>query len=317
LILLVVALGFNENTVEPRGISGRRKMDLGRDEFREALDKRLVLAIEEDAWSVCKHGYRIEGRGGDRYLVPVFDIGLESKWGTIKPLKESNLVPDFVKVYRKGLERCKKQPLEPSEFEKPILEFVGRYGLGLTGERRWAGGQEETIQSYIEVMQFVVPLVHLFEALVSEQEAEVHAALMNCPAAWLCDIAAGKIAVCIGSDGEEYELGVKEHALTGLGYVVGEWFHKLCYPFAIPEPYARRLGQMHTGWGFSNLTGAMFWHLYQLLAAQSKIARCEYCNGLIVNARKSQRFCSNGCRYDYDYHSGKRAERARRNPGLA
>jgi hypothetical protein len=37
-----------------------------------------------------------------------------------------------------------------------------------------------------------------------------------------------------------------------------------------PKHHARRLDQMNTGWGSSNLTGAMFWHLYQLLGAQGR-----------------------------------------------
>lgn len=71
---------------------------------------------------------------------------------------------------------------------------------------------------------------------------------------------------------------------------------------------------MHTGWGFSNLTGAMFWYLYQLLGAQSKVTRCEFCGNVILNAHKSTRFCRNNgeCRNKYDNHSGRRAERARR-----
>ena len=37
-----------------------------------------------------------------------------------------------------------------------------------------------------------------------------------------------------------------------------------------PKHHARRLDQMNTSWGSSNLTGAMFWHLYQLLGAQGR-----------------------------------------------
>jgi hypothetical protein len=287
------------------------------DEFREALGKRIVPTLEEEIWRVCTEGYRIEGRGEDRCVVPAYDISLASKWRTTKPLEEQNLVPDFVKAYRKGLERCKERPLDLSEFEQPILEFVGRYGIGITGERCWAGGSDETIRTYITVMHFVVPLVHLFEALVSGEEAIVHAALKECPAAQLCDLAANEIVVGLGNEGEEYELGVIEHALAGMGLVVTEWFYKLCPPFAIPAPYARRLGQMHTGWGFSNLTGAIFWHLYHLLGAQSRVARCEYCGDLIPNAHRNTRFCRNNgeCRNKYDYHSGRRAERDRAKGG--
>ncbi len=286
-------------------------------EFKEASKKRMVPALKDDTWRVCEEGYRVEGWGGDRYLVSAYDISRESKWRTIKPLEESNLVPDFVKVYREGLERCKGRPLEPSEFEKPILEFVGRYGLGLTGERRWAGGPEETIESYLTVMHYVAPLMRLFEALLSDEDAAVQAALKNCPAAQCWDVAEGEIAVGVGDYGEEYEIGLREHALLGIGYVVGHWFHELCYPFVIPEPHGRHLGQVHTGWGFSNLTGAMFWHMYQLLGAQSRIARCEYCGSLIPDAHSNTRFCRNNgsCRNKYDNHSGRRAERARRKSG--
>jgi hypothetical protein len=54
---------------------------------------------------------------------------------------------------------------------------------------------------------------------------------------------------------------------------------------------------------------AMFWQLYQVVFAQSKIRRCDYCNALIIGAREGTRFCSNSCRNKYDNHSGRRAER--------
>ncbi len=295
------------------------------DEFREALNKRMVPRLKGDVWRVCKGAYRIEGRGEDKYLAPVHEIRLESKWRTINLVEEQNLILDFVKAYRKGLERCSKQPPELSELEEPILKFVGRYGLGITGKFRWAGGREETLRNYVEVMQYVAPLVDLLEALLSGEEDAVHIALKKCPDIGLFIASADDIAGYLGndgafyfeSDGEEYEMGVMEHALAGLGYVVGHWFHKLCFPFAIPERHARRLGQMQTGWGFSNLTGAMFWHMYQFLGAQSRIARCEYCGSLIPDAHKNTRFCRNNgsCRNKYDNHSGRRAERARRKSG--
>jgi hypothetical protein len=119
------------------------------------------------------------------------------------------------------------------------------------------------------------------------------------------------------NDGEEYEMGVMERALTGLGYIIAHRFYKLCFPFAIPEPSARRLNHMDTGWGFSNLTGAMFWHLFQLLGAQSRITRCKYCGSLIPKAHKNTQYCRNEgkCRNAYDNHSGRRAERKRRKFG--
>ena len=69
--------------------------------------------------------------------------------------------------------------------------------------------------------------------------------------------------------------------------------YRLCFPFAIAERHARCLDQMDAGWGFSNLTGLVFWHLFQFLVAQSRIARCAYCNSLIANANKNTRFCRN------------------------
>jgi hypothetical protein len=74
----------------------------------------------------------------DRYLVPRHESRLESKWRTVNLLEEPNLVPDLVKAFRNGLERCTQQPPELSEFEEPILEYVGRYGLAF---RDSFGGQ--------------------------------------------------------------------------------------------------------------------------------------------------------------------------------
>jgi hypothetical protein len=289
-------------------------MDLSGKEFQEALAKNFVPALEEDTWPVCTGGYRVEGWGDGRYLVPAYDVDLKTKWRLIKPLEEDNLVPDFIKAHRQGTERGQHRPWEASDFERPIIHFVERYGIGLTGIRRWAGGKEETVRDYITVMQQLASLVRLFETLVSGKESDVRAALEACPGVWLCDITAGEIAVGTTNDGANYDMSVEEHALTGLGYFVGKHFHQLCHPFAIPEPQARRLDEVRTGWGFSNLTGAMFFHLYELLGAQDKIARCRYCGSLIRNAQKNTKFCRNNgaCRNAYDHHSGRRAERARR-----
>lgn len=294
-------------------------------EFEEALKRRLVPTLKGDAWRVCKGGYLIKGRGEGRYLVPKHDVCLESKWRTVNLTEERDLVPDFVKAYRKALERCKEQPPKLSEFEEPILGFVGRYGLGITGEFQWAGGQGETLRNYVEVMQYVAPLVRLLEALLSDEEAVIYAALRECPDVLLFLASADDIASYLDDDGasyrrengEEYEMGVVEHALIGLGYVVAHWFHKLCFPFAIPEPHARHLNQMDTGWGFSNLAGAMFWHLFQLLGAQGRVTRCKQCGDLIIDAHKNTEFCRNNskCRNRYDHQSGRRAERARRKTG--
>jgi hypothetical protein len=301
------------------------------DEFREALSKRMVPSLRGDAWRVCKAGYLIEGWGEDRYLVPAHDIRLESKWRVVNLLEEPNLVPDLIKAYRNGLERCTQQSPELSEFEEPILEFVGRYGLGITGDFRWAGGREETLRVYLEVMQFVEPLVGVLEALLSGEEAAVDAALKECFAARRF-IAGGEDFdkyfrddgtlyfgsadfVRRGHDGEVYELDVTEHALSGLGYVISYWYYRLCFPFAIPEPHARRLDQMDVGWGFSNLTGAVFWRLFQFLGAQSRIAQCMYCGNLIPNAHKNTKFCRNDkeCSNAYYYEHVTKPERERHN----
>lgn len=291
-------------------------------EVGAALDKELVPTLGGEAWRVCKVGYRVEGRDEDRYLVPAYDIGLKCKWEDINLSEKHDFVPDFVKAYRGGLERFKTHPVDLTEFEQPILEFVGRYGVGLTGERRWTGGREETIESYVTVMQEIAPIVRLIEALLSGEELAIQSALRDCSktelwnGAPLWDAAANEVGVGVGEDGEEYEIGLREHALLGLGYVVAYWFHKLCFPFAIPEPHARRLGQMNVGWGFSNLTGAIFWHLYQLLGAQSRLKRCESCGDLIPNAQVNTRFCRNNghCRstWNYQHGEGKSSKGARK-----
>jgi hypothetical protein len=70
---------------------------------------------------------------------------------------------------------------------------------------------------------------------------------------------------------------------------------------------------MDTGWGFSSLGGAMFSQLYQVLGAQSGLARCDFCGKVIIGARKGTRFCLNGgsCRNKYDNLSGRRVKRER------
>jgi hypothetical protein len=172
------------------------------------------------------------------------------------------------------------------------------------------------------VMNYVAPLVHLLEALISGKEAEVQIALKKYPHIQHYIASEDDLALNLENGDEEHEMGVIEHTLTGLGYIIAYWIYKLCPPFAIPEPGARHLNQMEAGWGFSNLTGAMFWHLFQLLWAQSRITRCRYCGSLIPNAHKNTRFCRNEgkCRNAYDNHSGRRAEqeaeRKRRKAGI-
>ena len=46
----------------------------------------------------------------DRYLVPRHESRLESKWRTVNPFEEPKLVPDLVKAFRNGLERCTQRP---------------------------------------------------------------------------------------------------------------------------------------------------------------------------------------------------------------
>ena len=60
--------------------------------------------------------------------------------------------------------------------------------------------------------------------------------------------------------------------------------------------------------------GAMFWHLYQLLSAQNRIARCEFCGTMIPNAHKNTRFCRNNnvCHNAYYYQFVARPKRERR-----
>jgi hypothetical protein len=113
---------------------------------------------------------------------------------------------------------------------------------------------------------------------------------------------------------EDEPLDVMEHALDGLGYVVSYWYYRLCFPFAIAEPHARRLDQMDVGWGFSNLSGAVFWHLFQFLGAQSRIARCKQCGTVIPNAHKNTKFCRNNkeCANAYYYEHVTQPERDRR-----
>jgi hypothetical protein len=287
---------------------------LSADEVGAALDKRIVPPMRGEVWPVCKGGYRVEGWRQSRYLVPAYDIGLEDKWRTINLTEERNLIPDFVSAYRTGLERSKSGSSVLRELEEPILDFVGKYGVGISGTFQWIGGPEETITKYYVIMGAIVPVVDLLGALLSDEEAAIQDALAACPTIETVELAAGDDATWLEGDGEEFYTDIRERALARVGYIVARSFHKLCLPFSIPQPGARRLDEMDSGWGFSSLTGAMDWQLYQVIIGQSKITRCDFCGALIFDARKGTRFCLNDgkCRSDNDYHSGRRAERARR-----
>lgn len=291
---------------------------LSAEEVGAALDKGIVPALRGKLWPLCKGGYRVEGRGQKRYLVPVYDIGLEDYWCTINLAEERNLIPDFVSAYRRGLERSKSRSLDLSEFEKSILEFAGKYGLGINGMFRWAGGPEETVLTYVAIMRVIAPVVDLLEALLSNEEAAIRDTLAACPTIETLELAASDGAAWLEIDGEEYYTSVRERALARVGYIVARSFHKLCFPFSVPQAHARRLDQMDTGWGFSSLGGAMFSQLYQVLGAQSGLARCERCGRVIVGARKGTRFCLNNgsCRNKHDNYSGRRAERERGKKGM-
>ena len=262
---------------------------------------------------MCDGGYRIEGWRQNRYLVPAYDNGVEDEWRTINLTEERNLIPDFVSAYRTGLERSKSGSSILRELEEPILDFVGKYGVGIIGTFQWIGGPEETITKYYVIMGVIVPVVDLLGALLSDEEAAIHDALAACPTIETLELAAGDGATWLEGDGEEYYTDIRERALARVGYIVARSFHKTCLPFSIPQPGARRLDEMDSGWGFSSLTGAMDWQLYQVIIGQSKITRCDYCSALIFDARGGTRFCLNNgsCRNKYDNHSGRRAERDR------
>ncbi len=283
------------------------------EEFGVALDKRIMPSLTGEAWRVCEGGYRVEGRGKDRYLVSAYDLGFESRWRAVNLLEERGLVHDFVAAYRRGLERSKPGRVDLGEFERPILDFAGKYGVGINGTLRWAGGPKETISAYVGVMWVVEPVVALIEALLSGEEDAIRATLRNCPTTEDLDFALGdEGSVQLEEVGLEHSGEMREQALARAGYIVARSFHELCFPFAIPQPGARRLDQLDTGWGFSSLGGAIFWHLYQVLSAQSRVKRCEFCNNLIIGAQKNTRFCNGSCRNKQDYHSGNRAKRQRR-----
>ena len=285
---------------------------LNEKEFGVALDKRIVPSLTGEAWWDCEGGYRVEGKGKDRYLVSAYELGFESRWRTVNLLEERSLVPDFVAAYRRGLERSKPGSLDLGEFERPILDFAGKYGVGINGTLRWAGGPDETVSAYVGVMGVVEPVVGLIEALLSGEEDAIRAALESCPTTEALDFALGESPVPLEEVGLEHSGGLREQALARVGYIVARSFHELCFPFAIPQTGARRLDQLDTGWGFSSLGGAIFWHLYQVLSAQSRVTRCEFCGNLILSAQKNTRFCNGSCRNKHDYHSGNRAKRQRR-----
>lgn len=284
---------------------------LSADEVGAALDKRIVPPMRGEVWPVCNGGYRVEGWRQNRYLDPAYDIGLEDKWHTINLTEERNLIPDFVSAYRTGLERSKSGSSVLRELEKPILDFAAKYGVGISGTFQWIGGPEETIAKYAVIMGVIVPVVDLLGSLLSDEEATIQDALAACPTIEDLELAAGGGAAAL--EGEEFYIDVRERALARVGYIVSRSFHKLCFPFSIPQPRARRLDQMNTGWGFSSLGGAMFSQLYQVIIGQSSIVRCDYCGDPIIDARKGTRFCLNNgsCRNKFDNHSGRRAERDR------
>jgi hypothetical protein len=282
-----------------------------------ALDKRIVPPLRGESWPVCEKGYRVEGWRQKRYLVPAYDIGVEDEWRTINLTEERNLIPDFVSAYRIGLERSKSGSSILRELEEPILDFAAKYGVGISGTFQWIGGPEETITKYAVIMGVTAPIVELLGALLSDEEAAIQDALAACPTIETLELAAGDGATWLKGDGEEFYTDIRERALARVGYIVARSFHKTCLPFSIPQPGARRLDEMDSGWGFSSLAGAMDCQLYQVIIGQSKIARCDYCGALIIGARKGTRFCLNNgkCRYDHDYHSGRRAERDRAKGG--
>src|SRR5215210_2679265 len=237
---------------------------LSADEVGAALDKRIVPPLRGESWPVCKEGYRVEGWRQKRYLVPAYDIGVKDKWRTIDLTEERNLIPTFVSAYREGLERSKSGSSILRELEEPILDFAGKYGVGISGTFQWIGGPEETIAKYAVIMGVIVPVVDLLGALLSEEEDAIRDALAACPTIETLELAAGADAAWLEDDGEEYYTDIRERALARVGYMVASSFHKLCFPFSIPQPCARRLDQMDSGWGFSSLAGAMYWQLYQV-----------------------------------------------------
>ncbi len=186
-------------------------------EFGAALDKKIVPGLAGEVWRVCEGGYRVEGRGKDRYLVPAYDLDLESRWRTVNLLEERSLVPDFVAAYRRGLERSKPGSLDLGEFERPVLDFAGKYGAGINGTLRWAGGPEETVSAYVGIMWVVAPVVALIEALLSGEEGILRAALRSCPTTEALDFALGESPVQLEEVGLEHSGGLREQALSRAG----------------------------------------------------------------------------------------------------
>ncbi len=189
---------------------------LSADEVGAALDKKIVPHLRGEVWQVCE-GYRVEGWRRNRYLVPAYPIERHNKWRTINLAEERNLIPDFVGAYRRGQERSKPGSLDMRELEEPILDFAGKYGVGISGTFKWLGGPEESITKYAVIMEVIVPVVDLLGALLSDEEAAIEDALDACPTIETLELAAGNGAAWLEGDGEEFYTDVRERALARVG----------------------------------------------------------------------------------------------------
>lgn len=307
------------------------------EDFRLALDLRAGPGLEEGVWWVCDD-YKLEPeiKGAPAYFEAAYPLERRDKWKkAYKPLETApDLFLEFVEAFRRAGETIKNKPGKPGEdipgvgsrnrphprpiqrgFRDPrtVLGFVREFGPLGVGGRLWVGGPKETLSTYIGEMIQASNLLGLYEAVLDGEKEAAETALELLPAKQIRD------SERLGDNDEWYEMDPLEHALVEVTAAVERRVGELCFPSLIPPKRSHDLSKVRSGWGYTNLLGAMYLGMFWLISAETRVRRCRYCGRIISEPRANQDFCRNQgrCRNAWNHHhgtgkSGKEAKKAKR-----
>ncbi len=239
---------------------------------------------------------------GDK-IVAKYSADSEKGWKTYKPLEE---VPDlFLKFVR-----LHKEP----NFVDAALEWSHKYGVpggdswGVHSER-----DEMPLAMFSEESRRAWILFSIYEAALGRDAPTIKSLIARYP-----DEALVK-ALVLDPPREEQD----DEDLLVLDLFLSVWevtsvVQTLCSPRLVPFvdfEGSRWVTRIESTWQFSNLLGAMYLQIYQLIASGGDIARCEFC-GLAIplsrprpdgrKRRRDKRFCDDACR-QANHRSNKKA----------
>jgi len=200
------------------------------------------------------------------------------------------------------------KPSEPRRWTLALMRQVldaGPPGSPVLREVFERGGKKDTITRFVIEALAANRTLRLYEAATAStgEDEEAIEVLMEGDLKGITDTA-----------------DLRDRALRRVARSAQEMVRDHCFPLL----HRRKDGDFVSGWGFKSLLGAMWLQMYWLLTATGEVRRCRWCDKVIAfeqpeqpnadpglkkgvrgayRTRKDKKYCSDGCRGLYHYHS--------------